>query len=102
MNRNKRKNTCVPRAVQSINDKKVKIENLSEMSNEFNKFFVNVGKNVANSIVFKGTEPQINSYLPDKSVHSLFLNPITTKEVSDALGKLDITKAYGVDLMHPR
>lgn len=102
LNRNKGKNTCIPKLVTSVDDPSVKIENNENICNEFNKFFVNVGNNVSKTIVYHGNEPDMYSYMGNKHVKYIFFKPVTMEEVYTLLKQLDINKAYGVDKLHPR
>ena len=64
-----------------------------DIANAFNNFFVNVGSNIASSIPASSTSPEL--YLPERQINSLLLSPITSKEISDEICKLNISKASG-------
>ena len=102
INKNKGKNTCIPKVVSSMENPILKIEDCKQISNEFNNFFVNVGKNVSKTIRYKGNEPDMYSYLGDRNSNSVFFNPVTKEEVNLLLNHLNTGKAYGVDNLHPR
>ena len=102
INKNKGKNTCIPKVVSSMENPILKIEDCKQISNEFNIFFVNVEKSVSKTIRYKGNEPDMYSYLGDRNSNSVFFNPVTKEEVNLLLNHLNTGKSYGVDNLHPR
>jgi hypothetical protein len=73
----------------------VVIDNVSQIAEEFNKFFVNVGPNLANQI-----QPSENSpldFIKGNYCNSMFLLPSTPEEISDIIINLKNSSSSGVD-----
>ena len=56
------------------------ITDKKEIATRFNNFFVNIGPSLAAKIT--GNIPDFNKYLPDANPNSIFLQPVTTDEIS--------------------
>lgn len=65
---------------QSISDK-------SEVAKEFNKFFVNVGPRLANSIPSVSNNDSIYDYMGNKSQDCMFVNPVTEVELTNIVNQ---------------
>ena len=71
-----------------------------EIANKFNEYFVNVGPNLASKI--PDNTVQFTSYLTNSNIYSVFLDPVTEKQVENELNKLKEGKSCGYDEMSPR
>jgi hypothetical protein len=64
-----------------------------DIANAFNDFFINVGKNLSQTI------PRVNnlplSYIPNQQTNSFFLNRTSSEEISDVISKINPSKAVG-------
>ena len=63
------------------------------MANEFNNFFVNIGNTVENKIP-KGKK-NFKDFLKNSALNSIFLNPVTEKEVFEMLTQINSKKSCG-------
>ena len=63
------------------------------IANAFNDFFANIGHNLASKIPSVNTSSM--SFMPSKQDNSIFLNPISSKEIEEEIDKLDSSKATG-------
>ena len=72
------------------------IEDKKEIANEFNSFFVNIGKNLASEIIHTGSE-NFKSYLNRAIDTSFEFKPISTNEVAAAIKNLKNTSSHGND-----
>ena len=80
------KNKDSPPSSFLLNNKE--ITNKQEISNEFNKFFSNVGKKLAEKIPKSNNTPQEFLNNMQKQITSLFLEPIVHEELLKEMGKL--------------
>ena len=71
-----------------------------EIAERFNKYFLNIGPRSAEKI----PENIMNfaSYLGNSNVDSIFLDPVTEREIEIELKQLKIDKSCGYDEMSPR
>ena len=81
INRNRNKATCNE---FNINNKCV--TDNAEIADIFNKFFVNVGPNLAKSISNVNVNP--TSYIHNENCNSIFINPVTSNEVQNIVMSL--------------
>ena len=63
-----------------------------EISNGFNDFFVNVGPDLAKNIVAPDNV-DIDKYLNNRTVNSMFLTPITEDEILKIINKIEAKKS---------
>lgn len=66
-----------------------------DISNEFNKYFTNIGKNMADSI--PDSDYDIEHWMKNKNQHSLFLAPTDPTEVFVVINNLKTKKSMGHD-----
>ena len=71
------------------------IEDAAQTSDIFNRYFVNVGKNISDSIPSVPLDPC--SYLPDNYLNTLFFNPFSATEVLNMALNLKEGKSPGYD-----
>ena len=74
------------------------ITNKVQISNKINEYYVNVVPNLANKI--KENNVNFKKILGERSVHSIFLDAVTEKEVELKIGALD--KSCGHDKISPK
>ena len=86
----KRKNSFFPAKIIKGNNT---ITNVKTIANEFNNFFANIGRNLANSI--KVTDISYKDFLENPQSSSLFLSPTSALEISKIIASLDPCKAMG-------
>lgn len=72
------------------------IEEPLNISNEFNKYFVNVGPQLASRIV-NNKNCTFDKYLSNKCEHSMFIDPTTEHEVETEINSLKRNKSPGYD-----
>ena len=89
------------RKVESPTPNKLKLKNTftanhATMAEEFNKYFSEIGKSLADKINNVNKNDYIN-YLPERLSSSLFLNPTTPNEVFKVICSLKDTKSCGYD-----
>jgi hypothetical protein len=72
------------------------IEEPLNISNEFNKYFVNVGPQLASRIV-NNKNYTFDKYLSNKCEHSMFIDPTTEHEVETEINSLKCNKSPGYD-----
>ena len=65
------------------------------IANHFNNFFVNIGPTLAKKI--EQTDTNFKTYLPQPSVNSLFLSPVSIDEIIDIVKRFKNGKAPGID-----
>ena len=87
-NQNNSQITCVTSTSFTILDK-------LEISNHFNDFFVNIGKNLA--CKFDSTQHSYKPFISESIQQSIFLAPTSTYEVMNALQSLKKTNSTGPD-----
>ena len=68
----------------------------TDIVEDFNDFFVEIGESLANKIQTSGN-CIFETFLGDSNQHSIFLKPVTEREVEDTISSLDINKATGWD-----
>ena len=73
----------------------IKIDSDKEIADVFNEYFANVGTRLASNLPL--CNATFESFLQDREVNSLFLNPITQEEIVDMLKKTPNGKAPGFD-----
>ena len=73
------------------------VTDVNEISDVFNDFFVNIGRNLASSIIHIPGNMNYNEYLDNEVEGSMFWNPVTSFEVNDHLLSLERNKACGFD-----
>ena len=61
----------------------VEIKNTSDIANEFNQFFVNVGPSLANQIIEPSNHHGLDYTNINHNPHSFFLTPVNEKEILD-------------------
>lgn len=71
------------------------ITNLAEITNEFNSFFANIGKNLASEIPKEPTATTFSSYLDNPTISSFVLTPADKQEIEDVIDSLNPLKANG-------
>ena len=72
------------------------VEDRNMIANEFNSFFVNIGKNLASGIKHAGPE-NYKKYLNEAVTTNFTFKPINTTEVTTAINKLKNTSSHGND-----
>ena len=90
LNSKQKCNTNVSKLI--INDKIIK--NPNDISNAFNKFFCEIGHELASQ--FDSNE-NFHKYMPSKIKDSIFLHKITLEEIKEQIRKLDPKKSPGYD-----
>lgn len=65
-------------------------------------FYINVGKNVSNSIQLNGNEKSFTDYLCEPFVNSICIEPVDKQEIEKIVNNLDDKKAFGYDNIHPK
>jgi hypothetical protein len=73
------------------------IRNKTKIAEEFNNFFVNIGKNLASVIPDKGME--FKSFLRESLSQSIFLLPPTDGEVYNTIQSLNKSNSTGPDAL---
>ena len=71
-----------------------------EIASEFNKFFVDIGKNLADKI--PQNDADYTAYLGPKLSKTLFWKPVTEKEIENHISALDVNKSCGYDNISAR
>ena len=85
----------VDRLIKQVHGKNEQLTSVSDISNEFNDFFVNIGPNLADAL--PNGDIKYEDYLGQKKERSLFWKPITAVEVRSHFSLLDTKKACGHD-----
>jgi len=67
----------------------------TEISNKSNEYFINVGPNLATKIPV--SDINFSNYLDERSIKSIFLDPVTENEVEFEIRKLKENKVCGHD-----
>ena len=85
-----------------INDESgIKLTNMKQISNAFNKYYVNVGPNLAKTI--DNSNPDYKKHLPKVVSHeSLFLLPTNEDETSSIIKLLKPKTSFGHDNISPK
>ena len=73
-----------------------------EICNHLNNYFVNVGKEVSESIKLDGSEKSFDMYLGNPHINSFYATPVDKYEVEKLIDNLKENKAYGFDNIHPK
>ena len=71
----------------------------SEISNQFNKYFANIGKIMASS--FESTK-EYSKYLGESNNNSMFLEPVNKSELFREIMQLNPNKSAGLDNISPK
>ena len=84
---------------KNININNIKVDNKTitnqtEITNEFNHFFVNIGKNLADQI---NSESNPESFLRNSIANSIYLEEVTILELQNEINDLDVKKSSGHD-----
>lgn len=75
-----------------------KSKNPNDIANEFNTFFNNVGKNLANDIIRENIAIETDhDTTTNQSTSTIFLYPTTTNEIQNAIYSLKNSKSSGTD-----
>ena len=72
----------------------------AEISNKFNEYFINVGPNLASKIPV--SDMNFSNYLGERSIKSIFFDPVTENEVEVEIRKLKENKSCGHDDIPPK
>ena len=72
----------------------------TEISNNFNEYFVNVGPNLAAKIPIR--DVHFSTFLGERSSNSIFLEAVTEKEVEFEISQLNGKKSSGYDEIPPK
>ena len=72
----------------------------TEISNKFNEYFISVGPNLASKIPV--SDMNFSNYLGEKSIKSIFLDPVIENEVKLEIRKLKENKPCGHDEIPPK
>ena len=64
----------------------IEIKDKKSIANGFNKFFVNVGPNLAKNIQ-RPVNMSVTDFLPDPNMNTMFLDPVTDLEVFEVVNK---------------
>ena len=67
----------------------IKITNAQTISAEFNKYFVNIGKNLSKAIVDTTVSP--TSFIKQVNTQSIYVSPVNEEEVSDIIKDLKLS-----------
>ena len=92
---NKKVNQFFPKSL----DGKEKVTNLRDMLEEFNEFYVNIGKSCRQNASYKHKSCRISGKCIQDSA---FFAPITKDEIVTILQSLKADKVFEYDLIHPR
>ena len=76
------------------------VSNQKEIANNLNEYFVNVGPRLARKISEQSTN--YKAYLTNSDNNSIFLDPITEKEVEVEISQLKENRATGYDDLAPK
>ena len=68
-----------------------------EIAEKFNQYFVDIGKKL--SLSFANTDLSVHSYLKGSYIRSLFLKPVTEKEIIDVVLSFKNGKSPGYDFI---
>ena len=72
----------------------------TEISNKFNEYFVNVGPKLASKI--PDSDANLSTFLGERTLNSIFLDPVTKKEVEFEISQLNGNKSCGHDEIPPK
>lgn len=76
------------------------VSNQKEVAKNLNEYFANVAPSLARKILEQSTS--YKAYLTNSDNHSIFLDPITEKEVEVEISQLKENKATGYDDLAPK
>ena len=76
------------------------VSNQTEIANNLNEYFVNVGPRLARKISEQSTN--YKAYLTNSDNNSMFLDPMTEKEVKVEISQLKENRATGYDDLPPK
>ena len=96
INRNKLK----PELPDYFKENETLITDPAEISNKFNEYFINVGRNLAAKI--PDSDVSFSNYLGERSIKSIFLHAVTENEVEFETRKLNVNKSCGHDEIQPK
>jgi len=82
-----------------LNDKN--ITHKREICNILNKYFCSVGENLAKSLQASNL-PDFHKFCPNPCKNSMFLNPVTSEEITGIIHKFPNNKAPGNDNINPK
>ena len=68
---------------------------LNDIANGFNKFFTNIGPNLANKI--KTSQTPFESFMPQSNQSNMYLNPTTETEIINIVKNINSKTSYDVD-----
>ena len=68
---------------------------LNDIANGFNKFFTNIGPNLANKI--KTSRTTFESFMPQSNQSNMYLNQTTETEIINIVKNIDSKTSYDVD-----
>ena len=71
----------------------IELVDAKDIANAFNNFFANVGPNIASTIPADHSNISPEMYLSEWQTNSCSLSPITSKEISEEICQLNVTKA---------
>jgi exonuclease III len=95
LNKEKR-NIHMPQELKSEGNNNVVNEPI-EICNMLNNFFINIGKQVQESINLSGKEKDFEEYLGTPSINSCYAHPVTKIEIEKIIEQLDTNKSFGLD-----
>ena len=72
----------------------------TEISNKLNEYFVDVGPKLASKI--PDSDANLSTFLGERSLNSIFLDPVTEKEVEFEISQLNGNKSCGHDEILPK
>ena len=89
---------CKSQGIQALEINGQIITDPTEISNSFNKFFINIGEQLANLIpnTCRTAIQQLESFIPRINCEFTF-KPVTPEETAKLLSNLPINKATGLD-----
>ena len=68
----------------------VELVESKSIANAFNKFFANIGNNMAKSVPSANTSP--HSYMPTRQNKIFYFFPTSSKEIEEEISKLNTSK----------
>lgn len=80
--------------INNIKGNNKNITNQSEITNEFNHFFVNIGKNIADQI---HSDNNLETFLRNPIANSIYLEEVTIIELQNEINDLNVKKSSGHD-----
>ena len=95
LNRRNEKSTLPDKFIEKVSNKA--LTNPTAIANNFNKYFINVGPELARQIRIENNEKSFDRYLSGSYVKSMFVEPVTEIEVKIEIDKLNQNKSAGYD-----